>query len=105
VSDYLRRVGYRILPVHPAGGARFGEPVHASLAEAARTAVPDLVNVFRRPEALPDLVEEVIALGLPRVWFQLGVRHPGAEARALESGIDLVADRCLLVEHKRLFLE
>jgi hypothetical protein len=67
----------------------------------------DVIDVFRRPEALPTLVGELERLWgptgkeKPLLWFQLGVRHPQAEARALALGFDLVADRCLLVEHRR----
>lgn len=102
VAAYLQRSGYRILPVHPAGVPILGEPSYPSLAALPGEGVVDLVNVFRRPDALPGVVEDAIRLGPPALWLQFGVTHPGAEAAALEAGMDLVVDRCMLVEHRRL---
>ena len=102
VALYLQGAGFRIVPVNPRGGALLGEPAHASLSELPATHRPDLVDVFRRPDALPDVVEDAIRAGCDRLWLQLGVTHPEAERRALAAGIDLVVDRCLLVEHQRL---
>jgi len=105
VSRYMQSARYRIVPVHPEGGTILGEPVHTSLAGIPDPDTIDLVNVFRRPDALPDLVEELASLLPPVVWLQLGVVHAGAEERALELGMNLVVDRCLLVEHRRLMEE
>jgi len=105
VSRYMQSAGYRIVPVHPEGGTILGEPVCASLAEIADPDTIDLVNVFRRPDALPGLVKELAPLHPPVVWLQLGVVHAEAEERALELGMNLVVDRCLLVEHRRLMEE
>jgi len=102
VARYLQDRGIRIVPVHPVGGKILGEPVYGSLTEAVRAAPPDLIDVFRRPGALPDLVDEAISVTRAPLWFQFGVRHAEAEARALAAGFDLVADLCLLVEHRRL---
>ena len=104
VPDYLRRVGYRVLPVNPrhVGQTLFGEPVRASLAEIEEPI--DLVDVFRRPQALPAHVEEILTL--PHrpsvVWLQLGVRNDDAARRLVEAGIDVVQDRCTLAEHRAL---
>ena len=102
VTGYLKRAGFRIIPVNPMalGAMLHGEPFAASLAEAGPV---DLVDVFRRPDAVPEVVEEAIALGLPAVWLQLGIRHPGARARAEAAGVAYVEDRCISVEHARLF--
>jgi predicted CoA-binding protein len=105
VAQYLQSVGYRIVPVHPEGGTVLGEPVHVSVAGIPDPDTIDLVDVFRRPDALPDLVEELAPLHPPLVWLQLGVVHEEAEARALDLGMNLVVDRCLLVEHRRLMTE
>jgi predicted CoA-binding protein len=102
VSEYLQRAGYRILPIHPAGLTILGEPSYPSLAAIPRDVPVDLVDVFRRPDALPAVVEDAIRLGPPALWFQFGVIHPEAEAAALAAGMDLVVDRCIMVEHRRL---
>jgi len=102
VARYLQSVGYRIVPVHPEGGVTLGEPVFGSVGEIPEPETIDLVDVFRRPDALPGLMEELAFLHPPAVWLQFGVVHEGAEARALELGMNLVVDRCILIEHRRL---
>lgn len=105
VAASMQGAGYRIVPVHPRGEGVLGESTFTTLAEAVRETTPDLVNVFRRPDGLPELVEEAAACGVRRLWFQLGVTHPGAEAAALEAGIDLVVNRCIAVEYGRLMVD
>jgi hypothetical protein len=105
VAAYLKDAGLRIVPVNPCGGSILGETVYERVGAIPEPPV-DTIDVFRRPDALPGLVAELAALfppGVPKplLWFQLGVRHPEAETHALEAGFDLVADRCLLVEHQR----
>lgn len=102
VAAYLQRAGYRILPIHPASASILGEPSYPSLAAIPSDVRVDLVDVFRRPDALPGVVEDAILLGPPALWFQFGVTHPEAEAAALAAGMDLVVDRCIMVEHRRL---
>jgi predicted CoA-binding protein len=102
VARYLQSAGYRIVPVHPEGGTTLGEPVCMSIGEIPDPGSIDLVNVFRRADALPEVVEEIAPLSAPAAWFQLGVVHPAAEARALELGMDLIVNLCILVEHRRL---
>ncbi|MEZ0349010.1 MAG: CoA-binding protein [Thermus sp.] len=103
VPKYLWEKGYRILPVNPrfAGEELFGEKVAASLAELQ--APVDILDVFRPPSALPDHLPEILALRPGLVWLQSGITHPGFEGALREAGIPVVADRCLMVEHKRLF--
>ncbi len=103
VSAYLKRAGYRIVPVNPTalGETLHGEPFVGSLAEIGEPV--DLVDVFRRPEFVPEVVEEAMALGAPAIWLQLGIRHAGARARAEAAGMVFVEDRCISVEHRRLF--
>lgn len=103
VTAYLKRVGYRIIPVNPTA---LGERVHGEAVVAALVDIRepiDLVNVFRRPQFLPGVVEEAIAAGASAVWMQLGIRHEGAKDRAEAAGVAVVMDRCISVEHRRLF--
>ena len=105
VTREVQRAGVRILPVNPCGGTILGETVYSRLEAVPDRNRVDVIDVFRRPGALPGLVEEVLlvypAAEKPVLWFQLGVTHPRAEARALAAGFDLVVDRCLIVEHRR----
>jgi uncharacterized protein len=104
VPAYLHARGYRILPVNPvlAGQTVFGETVVGTLADLRERA--DVIDVFRRPEYLPGHAHEILALSWrPRaVWFQLGIRHDGAAAQLARAGIDVVQDRCMMPEHRRL---
>ena len=106
VPEYLHDEGYRIIGVNPQfrGEVLFGEKVRDTLAEIAEPV--DLVDVFRRPELIPQHVEDILAMR-PRpkvVWFQLGIRHDDS-ARILESaGITVVQNRCTLADHQRLGL-
>ena len=103
VAAYLQRVGYRIIPVHPAGGVTLGEPVYPDLRAAAAASGPiDIVNIFRRSEYIPALLDQLLEVRPRLVWMQQGVRHAGV-ARELESaGIMVVMDRCLAVDHQLL---
>lgn len=104
VPDYLHHHGYRILGVNPAlaGQSLFGSPVVASLAEI--TEPYDLVDVFRRPEALPGHQAELAACAAPVIWFQLGIRHDAVAAALTRAGKTVVQDRCTLADHRRLRL-
>jgi len=103
VARYLQNAGYRIVPVHPAGGTILGEKVFGTLSEAVEETGPvDVVDVFRRPEVLPELLPRIVEVRPRAAWLQLGVVHPEAEEAALAGGLDLVVDRCMLVEHRRL---
>lgn len=103
VPRYLQQQGYRILPVSPKLAQVLGERCVRSLAELAEP--PDLVDLFRASPQIPAHADEILAL--PRralcVWMQLGIRHPEASARLAAAGITVVEDRCLMVEHARLF--
>ncbi|HVV84057.1 MAG TPA: CoA-binding protein [Kofleriaceae bacterium] len=104
VPAYLHQHGYRILGVNPAlaGKVLFGEPVKASLAEL--TEPVDLVDVFRRPDALPAHAAELAAVRAPVIWFQLGIRHDQVAARLTAAGKTVVQDRCTLADHRRFGL-
>lgn len=101
VASYLQRHGFTIIPVNPnLTGPVLGEQSYASLRDVP---VPiDLVDVFRRPEFVPAVVEDAIAVGARAVWMQLGVAHEGAAERAMAAGLQVVMDRCLAVDHRML---
>ena len=101
VMAYLKRAGYRLIPVNPTavGQTVHGEAFRASLADIREPV--DLVDIFRRPDAVGPVVEEAIAAGIPAVWMQLGVRNDEAAARAEAAGLKVVMDRCISVEHSR----
>jgi uncharacterized protein len=99
VSSYMQQQGYRIIPVNPTISEALGQRSYPDL-----SSVPDkidLVNVFRRPEYVPAVVDESIRLNLPAIWLQEGVIHPDAARRAQEAGLSVVMDRCILKEHRR----
>jgi predicted CoA-binding protein len=102
VPAYLQRCGYRILPVNPKLGHVLGEAAFPALG-ALREPI-DLVNLFRASPHLTAHVDEILALEPhpTAVWTQLGIRHAEAAARLVEAGIEVVQDRCLMVEHRRL---
>ncbi len=107
VARYLGLKGYRVIPVNPgqAGKEMFGATVAASLSEIAEPV--DVVDIFRRPEAVPGIVEEALALEpLPKViWMQIGVTHPEAAAKAEAAGLTVIQNRCPKIEYQRLFGE
>jgi len=97
VSKYMQSQGYRIIPVNPQIDASLGEQAYASLGDVPETI--DLVNVFRRPEHVPQVVDEAIRLKLPAIWLQEGVIHEAAAKKARQAGIFVVMDRCIYKEH------
>jgi len=100
VAGYLQRAGYRIIPVNPNYPEILGEKSYPSL-----NAIPfpvDIADVFRRPEALPEVVDDAIRAKVSRLWFQIGVVNNLALQRTHDAGIQVVVDRCLKVEHRRL---
>ncbi|WP_082716474.1 MULTISPECIES: CoA-binding protein [Burkholderia] len=109
VAGYMQRNGYRIVPVNPllAGTKVLGETVHASLADAraalaAEGAEIGMVDVFRKSADVPPVVDAAIEIGARSVWLQLGVVHDAAVAKARAAGLDVVVDRCVKIEHRRL---
>ncbi len=100
VARYLQSQGYRIVPVTRAATEVLGEQAYPDL-----LAVPfevDLVDVFRRSEAVGPHVDEAIQKGVKTVWMQLGVRNEEAAQRARDAGIEVIMDRCIAIEHQRL---
>ena len=100
VAEYLQRAGYRIVPVNPQETRILGEPCYPDL-----DAVPgriDIVDIFRRSEFVPEIVEAAIRKGAKVVWMQEGVIHEAAARRAEEAGLTVFMDRCILKYHRRL---
>ncbi|HVK38313.1 MAG TPA: CoA-binding protein [Candidatus Kapabacteria bacterium] len=100
IAAYLQRQGYRIIPVNPTITTALGETAYPDLASVPEKV--DLVNVFRRSDAVPGVVDDAIAARAPAIWLQLGIRHDEAEKRAREAGLDVVSDRCIAVEYRLL---
>ena len=100
VAEYLKRSGYRIIPVNPNETEVLGERCYPDL-ESIPVEV-DIVDVFRRPEHVPAIVEAAIRIGAKAVWMQEGVAHATAARRAEEAGLAVVEDRCILKDHRRL---
>ena len=100
VSRYMKSQGYRIIPVNPNITEWMGEKAYASLLEIPEKI--DVVNVFRRPDAVPEVVEEAIKLKVPALWLQEGVIHEEAAEKARQAGIFVVMDKCILKEHMRV---
>ena len=99
VTEYMQGAGYRIIPVNPNEMEVLGEKSYARL-----EGVPErieIVNVFRRPENVPPVVESAIRVGAKVVWMQLGVENAAAAERARAAGLIVVEDACILVEHRR----
>jgi uncharacterized protein len=101
VSAYMQRHGYRIIPVNPGLSHVLGERAYPSLCDVPAT--PDIVNVFRLPRYIPGIVDEMIDCGLQNLWVQLGIRNEAAAIKAQDAGISVVMDRCILIEHARIF--
>jgi hypothetical protein len=103
VAAYLQRAGYRIIPVNPGQDEVLGERCYPDLSAIPNEREIDIVDVFRRPEHVPPIAEQAIARGARALWLQLGVSNPPAERRAAEAGLQVVANRCLKVEHQLRF--
>ena len=101
VSAYMQSQGYKIIPVNPSIKGSLGEKAVASLAEIEEKI--DMVDVFRRSEYVPDLVDEAIRLKVPAIWLQEDVIHEEAAEKARKAGLFVVMDKCILKEHRRRF--
>jgi uncharacterized protein len=100
VAKYLQSAGYRLIPVNPNETEVLGEKAYARLEEIPDKV--DIVNVFRRSEFVPEVIDAAIRIGARAVWLQEGVIHEEAAARARDAGLFVVMDRCTLKEHLRL---
>lgn len=99
VASYLKEHGYRVIPVNPRAQEILGERSYPDLREVPEPV--DVVNIFRRPEYVPAVVESAISIGAKAVWMQLGIVHEEAAARAREAGLLVVMNRCIKVEHQK----
>jgi len=99
VASYMQEQGYHIVPINPNCPEVLGEPSFPSLLQVPKEVTIDLVNIFRRPDAVFPIVEEAIQVGAPGIWMQEGVVHPAAAEVARKAGLWVVMDRCLMVEH------
>jgi predicted CoA-binding protein len=102
VASYLKSKGYRIIPVRPDGEWILGEQVYHSLSEIPREIRVDVVDIFRRSEDVPPIVEEAVQRGIKVIWMQEGVIHKEASEKAEKAGLKVVMDRCMKKEHQRL---
>jgi len=102
VPEYMQQAGYRILPVNPKHGSVLNEPCCANLSEVDEDI--DIVNLFRASEHIAAHVDEILALDpAPRaVWMQLGIHHGPSAQRLRQAGIEVIQDRCIMVDHRRL---
>ena len=100
VAEYMQRAGYRIIPVNPQEAEVLGETCYPDL-ESIPEAV-DIVDIFRRSEFVPEIVEAAIRKGASAIWMQEGVYHEAAARRAEEAGLVVAMDRCILKDHRRM---
>ena len=105
VARYLQANGFRVIPVNPghAGGKILGETVYASLSEIPKSAQVQMVDIFRKSDAVGPIVDEALAAlpDLKSIWLQLGIRNDAAAARAGARGITVIQDRCPKIEFPR----
>jgi len=100
-AKYMQEHGYRIIPVNPAYQEVLGEKCYPRLGDIPEKV--DMVDCFRKSEEIPALAEEAIQIGAASLWMQLGVAHQAAAERAIGAGLDVLMDRCVKIEHGRLF--
>ena len=102
-AKYMQEHGYRIVPVNPTVKEILGQRSYASVTQAAADHAIDIVDCFRRSEEIPPIADEAIAIGARCLGMQIGVIHEAAAARARAAGLAVVMDRCVKIEHARLF--
>ncbi len=100
VAQYLQQHGYRIIPVNPAVTSVLGEKAYPRLEDVPEPI--DIVDVFRRPEMVPEIVASAIACKAPVVWLQLGIVHNAAADQARAAGLQVVMNKCILIEHRAI---
>lgn len=101
VAAYLQTQGYRIIPVNPQIQTSLGEKAYPSLLDVPEKI--DIVDIFRRPEFVEEVVDQAIRLKIPTVWMQEEIVHEKAAQKARQAGIFVVMDRCILLEHRARF--
>jgi uncharacterized protein len=103
VSEYMQSAGYRIIPVNPNESEVLGEKAYRSLDDVPEHI--DIVDIFRRSEMVPEVVDAAIRIGAHGVWMQEGVIHEDAAKRARAAGLEVIMDRCILKEHRRMLVK
>jgi predicted CoA-binding protein len=103
VSEYMQSAGYRIVPVNPNESEVLGEKAFATLDEVPLAV--DIVNVFRQPRFVPDIVDAAIRIGAKGIWMQEGVIHEEAARKARDAGLEVVMDRCILKVHRKMVVK
>lgn len=101
VSAYMQAQGYKIVPVNPTIESALGESSYSSLLDVKEKI--DIVDVFRRSEFVPDVVDQAIQMKVPVIWLQEGVIHETAAEKARQAGITVIMDKCILKEHRKRF--
>jgi predicted CoA-binding protein len=99
IGFYLKRHGYKIVPVNPKEPEILGEKAYPSLKDIPFPV--DIVDVFRRPDAVPEIARDAVAIGAKALWLQFGVISPEGARTAADAGLDVIMDRCMKVEHAR----
>jgi predicted CoA-binding protein len=105
VSKYMLEAGYTIIPINPMHEQVFGlkcYPSLLSLPDELKSSV-EIVNVFRKPSDVPPIIDEAVQMGAKAVWLQLGITHEASAEKARLNGLEVVQNRCILVEHQRYF--
>jgi len=102
VSEYMQSAGYRIFPVNPGETEVLGENAYAALEDIPESI--DIVDIFRRSEFVPEIVDAAIRIGAKCIWMQEGVVHEEAAAKARAAGLAVVMDRCILKEHRKMLV-
>ena len=101
VTAYMQSAGYKIIPVNPAINGALGEKAVATLLDIPKDQKIDIVNIFRRPEFVPEIVDQAIQLKVPCIWMQEEVIHEEAAEKARNAGITVIMNKCILKEHRR----
>jgi len=100
-AKYMKAHGYKIIPVNPSYDEILGEKCYKSLLEIPEPV--DIVDIFRRPQDVPPIVDDAIEIGAKVVWMQLTVEHEEAAQKAREAGLEVIMNRCVKIEHGRFF--
>jgi uncharacterized protein len=100
VASYLKARGYRIIPVNPVAEEILGEKSYPNLESIPESV--DVVDVFRRPEHVPEIANQAVKIGAKVLWMQVGVTNEDAARTAREGGLEVVQDRCMMADHSRL---
>ena len=100
VASYMQSAGYKIVPVRPDGDEILGEKVYHTLGEIPFPV--DIVDVFRRPETVVPVAEEAVAMGAKVFWLQQGITNEHAEEYCRKAGLEVISDRCIMVEHRKV---